>query len=183
MSELNIRPLDLQDVPLVHDYLQNLSSEDLIRMGIAGDRRPSRQKLLDSYQEELEKTPESQSFFSFVWQVDGEEVGYSTLKDIKYGKSGSIHLHMWNSSSRGQGYGGILFCKTVLAFYERFNVETIICEPKADNPMPNKMLGKIGFQLISSREGASSELSAICTLNRFQIDKDTALSFLRSKGF
>jgi len=69
---------------------------------------------------------------------------------------------------------------SALDFYERFNLKRIICEPKADNPMANRMLKKIGFPLILTHVAASSEISVVCELNRYEILRDIAERYLHS---
>jgi hypothetical protein len=54
----------------------------------------------------------------------------------------------------------------------------MICEPKADNLAPNRLLQRIGFPLIFTRVGKSSELSAICKLNRYDIAREIADDYL-----
>ncbi len=63
-------------------------------------------------------------------------------------------------------------------FYERFRLKRIICEPKADNQPPNRLLQRIGFPLISTRVGRSSELSKVCNLNRYDIVREIAEDYL-----
>src|SRR5262249_28513680 len=98
----------------------------------------------------------------------------SSLKDIVPGESGSMHLHMWSADLRGRGYGPRLFCLSALDFYQRFNLKRIICEPKADNLMANRMLQKLGFPLLVTHIAASSELSVVCELNPYVILREIA---------
>jgi RimJ/RimL family protein N-acetyltransferase len=63
---------------------------------------------------------------------------------------------------------------SALDFYERYNLKRIICEPKADNPMANRLLQKIGFPLVLTRVGVSSELAFVCELNRYEIQRKIA---------
>ena len=104
-----------------------------------------------------------------AWCVNGEAIGHSSLKDIVPGDSGSIHLHMWRADLRGEGHGSHLFCLAVVDFYKRFKLRRMICEPKADNLVANRLLRRIGFPFIFTRVGKSSELSAVCKLNRYDI--------------
>jgi RimJ/RimL family protein N-acetyltransferase len=67
---------------------------------------------------------------------------------------------------------------SALDFYERFSLKRIICEPKADNPMANRLLQKIGFPLVLTRVAASSELSVVCELNRYEIPREIAERYL-----
>ena len=63
---------------------------------------------------------------------------------------------------------------SALDFYERFNLKRMICEPKADNPMANRMLQKLGFPLVLMHVAAGSELGVVCELNRYEILRDVA---------
>jgi RimJ/RimL family protein N-acetyltransferase len=115
--------------------------------------------------------------FALIWEIDGEPIGFSSLKNIERGKRGEMHLHMWKAAARGKGYGGKLFCLSALDFYERFALQEIVCEPKASNPMPNGMLRKVGFPLVKTYTGASSELSLVCELNSYLVTKEIAARY------
>ena len=115
--------------------------------------------------------------FVLAWCLDGLAIGHSSLKDIVPGESGSIHLHMWRADLRGKGYGPRLFCLSALEFYERFNLKRIICEPKSDNLIPNRVLQTIGFPLVLRHVGTSSELAFVCELNRYEVLRDVAERF------
>ena len=54
----------------------------------------------------------------------------------------------------------------------------MICEPKADNPMANRVLEKIGFPLVLTHVAAGSDLSVVCQLNRYEILRNVAERYL-----
>lgn len=85
---------------------------------------------------------------------------------------------LWAAPMRGQGYGATLFCQSALEFYQLFQLKEIVCEPRAANPLPNRMLQKIGFPLLRTHVAASSELSEVCELNCYEISKDLARAWL-----
>ena len=85
---------------------------------------------------------------------------------------------MWRADLRGKGYGPRLFCLSALDFYKRFNLKRIICEPKADNPLANRMLKRIGFPLVLTHVATGSELGFVCELNRYEIPRDVADRYL-----
>jgi RimJ/RimL family protein N-acetyltransferase len=143
-------------------------------MGLAIERVPSASRLRSELEAMIAAPPDRLRSFVLAWCLDGNAIGHSSLKDIVQGDFGSIHLHMWRADLRGKGYGPRLFCLSALDFYERFNLKRIICEPKADNPMANRMLTKIGFPLVLTHVAASSELSIVCELNRYEIVRDVA---------
>jgi RimJ/RimL family protein N-acetyltransferase len=171
---LGVRPLRIEDVPAVVRYWTGASRAELDRMGVDVTKLPSADELARSLSA-LCLVPVREARAAYlVWEVDGAPIGHAGLKNIRYGDSGDMHLHIWDSAARGRGYGARLFALSALEFYERFALTRIVCEPKADNPMPNRMLQKSGYALLGSRVGASSELSTVCRLNVYSIDRATA---------
>jgi RimJ/RimL family protein N-acetyltransferase len=168
-ARLTIRPLASEDLDGYIAYFTQPSKADAERMGLAIDRVPSATRLRSELELMIVTPLDRLRSFVLAWCIDGKTIGHSSLKDIVPGDFGSIHLHMWRADLRGKGYGPRLFCLSVLDFYERFNLKRIICEPKADNPMANRMLKKIGFPLVLTHVAASSELSVVCELNRYEI--------------
>ena len=178
MPQLTVRPLDREDFDGYIGYFTSASKADAERMGLAIDRVPPAAQLRSEL-EAMVTTPLDRLRTSVsAWCLDGKTIGHSSLKDIVPGEFGSIHLHMWRSELRGKGFGPRLFCLSVLEFYRRLNLKRIICEPKADNPMANHMLKKIGFPLVLTRVGSSSELSVVSELNRYDIVRDIAEQYL-----
>jgi RimJ/RimL family protein N-acetyltransferase len=173
-ARLTVRPLASEDVDGYIAYFTQPSKADAERMGLAIDRVPSAIRLRSDLEAMITAPLDRLRSFVLAWCVNGKTIGHSSLKDIVPGDFGSIHLHIWRADLRGKGYGPRLFCLSALDFYERFNLKRIICEHKADNPMANRMLKKIGFPLILTHVAASSELSVVCELNRYEILRDVA---------
>jgi RimJ/RimL family protein N-acetyltransferase len=177
-ARLTVRPLASEDLDGYIAYFTRPSKADAERMGRAIDRVPSASRLRSDLEIMIATPLDQLRSFVLAWCVDGKTIGHSSLKDIVPGEFGSMHLHMWRADLRGKGYGPRLFCLSALDFYERFNLRCIICEPKADNPMANRMLKKIGFPLVLTHVAASSELSVVCELNRYEILRDVAERYL-----
>jgi RimJ/RimL family protein N-acetyltransferase len=182
LMDLSVRPLAAEDFDCFINYWLRLSDAEIERMGVAVNRVPSVSQMRSDLEGML--TPQNNAVHSFVlaWCADGQAIGHSSLKDIVPGDWGSIHLHMWRADLRGKGHGAHLFCLAALDLYERFKLKRMVCEPKADNPSPNRLLQRIGFPLISTRIGRSSELSVICKLNTYDIMRHVAEDFLRTRG-
>ena len=180
LPDFSIRPLAPQDLDGFVTYFTCPSRADADRMGLDISRVPSATQMRSDLNTMICAAPERLSSFVLAWCIDGTAIGHSSLKDIVPGDCGSMHLHMWRADLRGKGYGPRLFCLSALDFYERFNLKRIICEPKADNPMANRMLKKIGFPLILTHTAASSEISVVCELNRYEILRGVAERYLHS---
>jgi len=176
--QLTVRPLAGEDLEGYIAYFTQASKADAERMGLAIDRVPSAAQMRYDLEAMIATPLDRLRTFVLAWCLDGKTIGHSSLKDIVPGDFGSIHLHMWRADLRGRGYGPRLFCLSALDFYERFNLKRMICEPKADNPMANRALKKIGFPLVLTHVAASSELAFVCELNRYDILRDIAERYL-----
>lgn len=176
--QLTVRPFASGDIAGYITYVSQMPKADSERIGLAVDRLPPAERMAADLAASLAEPIDHVRSFMLAWCVDGTVIGHSSLKDIVTGESGRMHLHMWRSDLRGKGYGPSLFCLAALDFFERLEVRSIICEPKADNPMPNRMLRKIGFPLLKTFVGASSEISVVCELNRYDIRRDIAERYL-----
>ena len=175
---LTVRPFAAEDIAGYVAYFTQMPPAESERMGVAVDRLPPPEQMHAELAALLTGPIDRVRCFMLAWCVDGAVIGHSSLKDIGPGESGRMHLHMWRSDLRGKGYGPTLFCLAALDFYKRFELQSIICEPKADNPRPNRMLRKIGFPLLQTYVGTSSEISLVCGLNRYDIRRDIAERYL-----
>lgn len=172
-----------EEARLVVDYFHGASDADLGRMGVV-DR--ARLPPADEWTCKLEATlrgPAGAAGSAYLaWLVDGQRVGFASLKNLKPGEGADMHLHMWSAPHRGQGHGAILFCLSVLEAFDRFRLRRAVCEPKASNPMPNRMLAKVGFPLAKTYTGASSELSRTTELNQYAVQRDIAEAYIQKLG-
>ena len=173
-SRLTVRPLASEDFDDYISYFTQATKADAERMGLAIERVPSVSQMRSDLQSMVATPVDQLHTFVLAWCFDGKAIGHSSLKDIVPGEFGSMHLHMWRADLRGKGYGPRLFCLSVIDFYQRLNLKRIICEPKADNPMANRMLKKIGFPVVLTHVAASSDLAFVCELNRYEILRDIA---------
>lgn len=177
---LSIRPMQIADTHHIARYFCENSPDFYSRLGINPAKVPGYAPYQAALSALVGVPAEKAKAFYAIWLIDGEPVGHSSLKDIVYGKFGSQHLHMWKEVVRGKGSGGKLFCLSTLDFYERFRCQKIICEPSAKNPLPNRMLQKVGFPLLGSRVAASSDISDVVELNTYDIRKDVAETYLKN---
>ncbi len=180
--DLSVRPLAVEDFDGFINYWLGLSQAEIERLGVAIDRVPSAARMRSDLEAMIATPDDGVRSFVLCWCINGEAIGHSSLKDIVSGDAGSVHLHMWRADLRGKGHGPPLFCLAAVDFYERFKLRRIICEPKADNSPANRLLQRIGFPLISTRIGRSSELSMICKLNRYDIVREIAEDYLVTHG-
>lgn len=180
MSTFAVRPLLPEDISQVVDYWLNATPEYLRSMGADPARLPSEAQWRSNLERIVACPVSEATTYYVVWLVDGRAVGFNSLKNIVFGESGDMHLHMWDIESRGKGYGGRLFCMAAVEFFRSFQLRRIICEPSASNPAPNRMLRRIGFPLVRTYTGTSSEVSMVCELNQYEIVPAIAQRYLDS---
>ena len=165
------------------DYFLEAPDADLVRMGVVERARlPERGSWVRALRTAQEAPAQEARSFVYAWLADGKAIGFTSVKDIRFGQDASLHLHMWSAAHRGRGLGGVLFSLAALAAFDRFRLQSAVCEPKADNPMPNRMLAKAGFPLLGTRVGRSSELSQVTTLNRYAVSRAVAEAAVRQAG-
>lgn len=178
MTKLSIRPLEENDIPNIVQYWFENSDENMLQIGADKSKFSSPTEFAQSLKTACH-TPLAQSkVYYLVWLIDNQPIGYNALKDIATNEIAHMHLHMWNADYRGKGYGAKLFCMAALEFYNLFNLKMILCEPHSSNPMPNRMLSKIGFKKWKTYISTSSELALTCELNSYIIDPKIATRLL-----
>ncbi len=175
--QLTVRPPREDDIRHVVAYWCDATDDEWLRRGADPARRPTPERLAEGVR--ATGRPEAKHAYS-IWEVDGRAIGYACLKDIEPGHTGSIHLHIWDAGQRKHGLGARLFCLSVVDLYAQFDLKSMICEPAAANPAPNRMLSRIGFRLVESRYGRSSDLSAQTQLNRYDIQLAVATAYVRA---
>lgn len=178
MAKLSIRPLIESDILHIINYWFAKSNEDLIQMGVDKMKLGSPEDFQTSLAKTICASPGASKYFYMIWLIEGQEVGYASLKDIEKGELATMHLHLWDAQLRGKGYGAQLFCMSVIQFYAMFNFKLILCEPKSTNPMPNRMLTKIGFKQWRTYFAAPADISLLTEFNTYVVDLEVAQSFL-----
>ncbi len=179
-ATLSVRRLQPEDIPPIVHYWLSASDAHLEKMGSDKTKLPNAAQFQADLQHIYETPDEQAKTFYSIWLVNGQAIGFSSLKNISFGKTGEMHLHIWNGDFQGKGYGGRLFCLSVVDFYQRFKLKQLKCEPRASNPLPNRMLQKIGFPLMTSFVGASSEISLVVELNRYDLPLNIAEKYLEN---
>ncbi len=144
-ARATIRPVESADIVHILRYWREATDSDLLRKGeTARPDEASNAKFLNWFvtaRPSLEEAKED----ILIWVLDGAAIGYCTLKDFQPSREAQMHLHMWEKDLRGQGWGAIFFCLCVLEFQRKHALTRIICQPNSANPMPVRVLKRIGF--------------------------------------
>src|SRR5215468_4695276 len=95
--ELTVRPWLADDIPDIVRYWTTLSNADAQRMGCDLSRVPTSEEYTRILAEQLQPSRETASAFYCMWVVDGKTIGFASLKNIRFGVRGEMHLHIWNA--------------------------------------------------------------------------------------
>jgi RimJ/RimL family protein N-acetyltransferase len=83
-----------------------------------------------------------------------------------------MHLHLWKNDKRKNGLGFDFLKRTIPYYFKNFELETLICEPYSENIAPNRVLQKLGFQLIRTYDTTPGWINFHQTVNRYELKKE-----------
>jgi RimJ/RimL family protein N-acetyltransferase len=130
---------------------------------------PQRDKWLDALLVDHEKPDKERDRFYLVWMFRGQRIGHSSINNIIHGTEAFIHLHLWNSRMRNASLGTDLVRRSANFFFERFNLQRLVCEPWAENPAPNRVLEKLGFTFVRRYRTIPGVIAYEQDVNRYEL--------------
>ena len=147
---LQVRDLLPEDVPLLADYWSGLTEAQLQAMGADPAKMPPRETFVQMLSGQLALPVKERAAHPLLWLIDGKPSGHCNVNQIQAGKHAHMHLHLWESGNRQRGAGSELVRQSVPHFFRDLDLETLYCEPYAQNPAPNKTLRKVGFTFVKT---------------------------------
>ena len=113
---------------------------------------------------------------TFMATLDGQTIGHIVLREIRNGHDCELHYHM-HARKRAISTLGSVWSNTRDVFYaaarfamQRYSLQYLRCEPPLHNPMPNRFLQQLGFQIADTIQRTSG-LSAGMMANRYIITR------------
>lgn len=178
----NIRDCEIPDVDLIINYFLQADHTFLKGMGIEPSKLPHinewRQILFDDFEPPIDH----KKFYYIIWEVDNVPVGHSNINKIIYGQEAYMHLHLWQPEKRKNGNGTFFIQESISCYFEKFDLQTLFCEPYALNPAPNRTLPKIGFDLIKTYETIPGWICFNQPVNRWGLTKEKWLQNAEMTG-
>lgn len=169
-----VRPFDSRDdyIAMI-DYYHGLADWQMLLMGIDQSRLPSRESWLESAWRDhaLPETDPGRDRFYLAWMLDGEQVGHSSINQIQWGKQASAHLHLWRPDLRKAGIGSQFFRHSISTYFSRFDLKLVVVEPHAENPAPNRVLEKLGFQFVKRYRCVPGPFNLEQDVNRYEVER------------
>lgn len=165
-----VRPFfSVHDYELMLDYFFGADEAFLRKMGVDPAKLPKREAWLAALMADHQLDDLKKDRLWLMWIHKGSPVGHSSMNKIIFGQEGYIHLHMWNSKLRQHGLGTFFFRKSADYFAKRLGLKSIICEPYADNPAPNRVLQKAGFALVKKYRTSPGSIQFEQEVNRYEL--------------
>jgi RimJ/RimL family protein N-acetyltransferase len=177
-DKLNIavREIQIKDIDLIADYWLKSDSAFLIQMGVDLNKLPTRIDLRVMLTEQINASLLDKNSYALIWELNDKQIGHTNVNNIEYGKIATMHLHLWNSTTRKKGLGTELIRMSLPFYFKRLKIKKLICEPYGLNPAPNKTLKKIGFKLIKKYTTTPGALNFEQVVNRWELTQEHFIS-------
>lgn len=169
---ITVREMIGEDANRIADYWLGSEKEFLIGMGVDLKKIPTREALTSMLHEQVELPDDRKSSFAMIAEIDGKPAGHCNVNQIEYGKQATMHLHLWESNSRRAGLGTKMIRLSLPVFFDRLKLETIWCEPYAENPAPNRTLRKVGFEFVKKYVTIPGSLNFEQEVNRYRLTRE-----------
>jgi hypothetical protein len=168
---LRVRDVSRADVALVNAYWTSQTPADVERLRLDPDLIPTR--LLDAGAVDalIGRPPVERAHDLLIWELNATAVGMSSIRNVRYGDYGEIHLHMIVPERRRSGYGQRFFAMSLREFFRRFDLRMIACEPSSRNPGPNRLLRRLGFTVARTYRTVPSDINREHEVNRYEITR------------
>lgn len=180
MENKSVRELKPEDAKYIVNYFHDGSHDFLWDMGVDPEKLPPKAEWEDMIVDDLDYPMEERKFYYLLWLINDEPVGHANLSHIHYGEEANMHLHMWDEAHRKSGGGSSFVTLCLAQFFEKYNLKRIVCEPNADNPAPNRVLEKLGFNFIKKHEKVPGFINYHQPLNRWVLERDVFLGITKS---
>lgn len=147
-TPLSVREIKKKDIELIANYWERADPKYLESLGVAPERRVTRDELQKALTKQLNSPIREKSSCTLIAEIDGRQIGHTNISRIKFGLQAFFHCHLWYSDIRQKGYGTEFALKSFHYYFDNFNLKQIICDPYARNTAPNKALENLGFEFI-----------------------------------
>ena len=170
--DTGIREMQPGEQERVIDYFLNAGPDLLHDMGVDPDRLPDHKTWDALIRDDFGAPLRQRKFYYLFWEVEGRAVGHSNINKIVYGQEAYMHLHVWSGALRRKGLGRPLVRQCISRYFERFALKRLLCEPRAENPGPNKTLKGLGFCLAKTYDTVPGWINSRQTVNQWVMTRE-----------
>lgn len=145
---LSTRELQYSDIPHILEYWFTAEYVFLSAMGVDISKIPTQDQFEITLKEQINIPIQQRKSCCIIWEADGKPIGHCNTNPTIFGEEAKMHLHLWNFGERRKGLGTALVKMTLPYFFDILQLKTLWCEPYALNLAPNKILEKVGFEMV-----------------------------------
>ena len=171
-----VRECEIDEFDLVINYFLQADDAFLKGMGVVKSKMPTAVEWRRMVVEDLEWELQERHYYYLLWELDGIPVGHSIINEIIYRQEAKMHLHLWQSQNRRRGNGTFFVRESISAYFEKFQLQKLFCEPYALNLAPNRTLAKVGFELLQSYETTPGWIAFEQPVNRWLMTRERWMS-------
>jgi RimJ/RimL family protein N-acetyltransferase len=169
--KLTVREIQANEIEKIVDYFVNADTRFLKEMGADKCKLPKKKNWIEKLESEFKKSNVEKEFYYIIWLFDNQAIGHSNINNIEFGKSATMHLHLWNIDKRKNGLGLNFLRLTIPDYFRNFELEKLICEPYLKNIAPNKVLKKLDFELVRAYDTTPGWINFRQTVNRYELKR------------
>lgn len=169
--KLTVREIQANEIEKIVDYFVNADAEFLKEMGADKSKLPKKKEWIEKLESEFIKSNAEKEYYYIIWLFDNQAIGHSNINNIEFGKSATMHLHLWNNDTRKSGLGLNFLRLTIPYYFRNFELERLICEPFSKNIAPNKVLKNLDFELVRTYDTTPGSINFRQTVNRYEFKK------------
>jgi RimJ/RimL family protein N-acetyltransferase len=170
--KLNVREIQLDDIEKIVDYFVNADTEFLKGMGADKRKLPKRKEWVQKLKSEFKKVNKNKEFYYIIWLLDDQPIGHSNINKIEFKNIATMHLHLWKSDKRKNGFGLDFLRLTIPYYFKNFGLKKLVCEPSSENVAPNRVLRKLGFEFVKTYDTTPGWINFHQTVNRYELKKE-----------
>jgi RimJ/RimL family protein N-acetyltransferase len=170
--ELEVRPFESPaEYAAMVDYFVGADAAFLRGMGVDPARLPAREAWLAAVLADSQRPLAERERLYLAWLADGVLCGHSSASHIELGAQAHVHLHLWRPDLRRAGLGSAFFARSIEHYFERLELERVVCEPYAGNPGPNRTLARLGFRLVRTYRTVPTNIALEQDVSRYEITR------------
>ena len=170
-GSLSARELRQADIDLVADYWSDSTPDHLIGMGVDLEKLPARSELVSMLSSQIACSPDKRQSYCTIWEIDDEPVGHCNVNGIRFGQNAKMHLHLWRPDLRFRGIAVNLVRLSLPFFFDQLQLNDLYCEPYSKNRPPNRVLEKVGFELVRTYRTVPGPINFEQDVNRWHLSR------------
>jgi RimJ/RimL family protein N-acetyltransferase len=160
ISNIGVRDLTRDDIPLVVDYWYAASEAFLDSMCIDPAKLPKRAELEVAMARNASLVERGGASRSTVLVVtcDQRPVGIHSANDVVPGATASFHAHIWHPELRGRGIAQVSYPAAWRVFFDRFDLQSMMFKTAASNQRSVGALQNLGLSFVGEEETSDGVL-------------------------